>query len=44
MKTDSRKFREIPQALMPKLVGSNLRDWGRVVHSNSLKNMVRRFK
>ena len=44
IKKDSKKFREIPASLAPKLVGSNLREWGRTVHSNSVSNLTKKLK
>lgn len=41
---DPKKFKEIPTVLAPKLVGSNLREWGRTVHSNSVSNIVKKYK
>lgn len=38
------KLRELPVSLGSKLVGSQVRDWGRTVHSSSQANLVRRYK
>ena len=38
------KLRELPVSLGSKLVGSQVREWGRTVHSSSHTNLVRRYK
>jgi hypothetical protein len=38
------KLRELPVSLGSKLVGSQVREWGRSVHSSSHANLVRRYK
>jgi hypothetical protein len=44
IKNDLKKFKEIPSALAPKFVGSNLREWGRTVHSSSVSNITKKYK
>lgn len=44
LRKDSKKIKEIPSSLAPKLVGSNLRQWGRTVHSQSVSNLSKKYK
>jgi len=38
------KLKELPISMGSKLVGSQIRDWGRSVHSSSHTNLVRKYK
>jgi len=38
------KLKDLPVSLGSKLVGSQVREWGRSVHSSSHTNLVRRYK
>ena len=40
----SMKLRDLPISLGSKLVGSQVREWGRTVHSSSHANLVRKYK
>lgn len=38
------KMKEMPIHMASKLVGSHVREWGRTVHSNSVTNLIRKYK
>lgn len=40
----SMKLKELPVSIGSKLVGSQIRDWGRTVHSSSHVNLARKYK
>ena len=41
---DPKKIGDLPINLASKLVGSNVREWGRTVHANSVSHLSRKYK
>jgi hypothetical protein len=41
---DVRKLKDFPISMASKIVASNVREWGRTVHANSVSHLSRKFK
>ena len=39
-----KKLKDLPVNMASKIVASNVREWGRTVHTNSVSNLSRKFK
>lgn len=43
-KEQSKGIRDMPVNISSKIVSSNLREWGRTVHANSVAHLSRKYK